>query len=826
MATTKGRGKVKVKEEQGGEGGRPKRRRSRGEGGEGGGGAAAAPRRSWLGRLARWTVTLVLVGALGGAGGLAGIFWYYGQELPSILKREDFKPAQMTRIYSSEGHVIDELVADEGRRTVVAFEAISPNMRAAILAAEDADFYQHQGLDYMGMVRALYYAVRYNRRQGASTITQQVVKNLVLTPERTLKRKVQEILLSRELEQNLSKDDILYIYLNQIYFGHGNYGVQEASRYFFGKDARDLSLGEAAALAGMVQSPERYSPIKHPERTKARQTYVLKQMLDKGMITEAEHGAAVQASLKVVKERREVDPWLHRAPWYSAHVRRLLEQRFPEQPVSGMGLRVHTALVVEKQEAADVAVRRGVEAWDAKQGAGGPLRHLKPAEVEAHHKKERRRTREGLSPGATYEGVVLEASKAGLRVQVGDARGLLGPAPRLTPGGESLGARFKPGDVVSVMVERAWPADGQEVGFVAAPGVQAALVSIDVPTRRVEALVGGFDYAESSYNRATQARRQVGSAFKPVIYSAALADRLTTPATLWLDAPKPFQIPGAKPWNPKNADGKYLGPLRLRRALALSRNVVAVRLLEKVGLPRAQEYARQLGIEGELVDNFTFALGSSELTVLDMANAYTTLAGMGVREAPVFITRIEDSWGLELFQAQSHPEQVIPPEIAWLTVDMMTSVLTEGTASKVGRRLKRPAAGKTGTTNSARDAWFIGFTPQKVTAVWVGHDDNTPLGRGASGGTTAAPIWLDYMEAALKGLPKAEFSRPALGLVEARVDKATGLLAPEGRKESYVEHFLTGTAPTEYAPEEGESSAGDFLLNQGADDIAEAEAEE
>ena len=792
---------------------------------------APRPKASALWRIIRTSMVLLLVLVLAGGLGVAGMFYVYSLDMPRILAREDFRPKQMSRIYSSEGHVIDELVADEGRRTVVPFEHIAKPMRDAIMAAEDADFYQHQGLDYMGMVRALYYAVRYNKRQGASTITQQVVKNLILTPEKKLKRKVQEIMLARALEQNLSKDDILYIYLNQIYFGHGNYGVQEASRYFFGKDASALSVAEAASLAGLVQSPERYSPLRHPERTRARRTYVLKQMRDKGMIDEATWSAANSSPLKIVKDRREVDPWMDTAPYYTAEVLRELERRFVGKEVAAMGLNVRTGLVVDKQVAADKAVRDGLHDFDASHKLTRAKLSLKGKALEQHHDRMARKIASvGLSPGTVYEAVVTAVKAEALELRLGTARGTLA-APsgsRTNADSGKLGQLFSIGDVVGVMVVRSWTADAPDVAFVGEPLPQAALVSIDVKTRRVEALVGGYDFAESSYNRATQAHRQTGSSFKPVVYATALADRVSTPATIWLDAPKPFQLPEGTVWNPKNSDGKYLGPLRLRRALALSRNVVAVRLLEKVGIGRAQEVARQLGIESSLVDNYTMALGSSELTVLEMANAYTTLAGQGERSAPIFITSVDDSFAQELFRAEATREQTLPPEVAWLTTQLMTSVLQGGTASKVGRAFKRPAAGKTGTTNKSVDAWFVGFTPQKVTAVWVGYDDNRPLGKRAAGGTTAAPIWLSYMQAAHKDLPKEDFPKPAMGIVEARIDPKTGLLAPVGSAGGFTEYFLTGTAPTEYAPEDGESSAGDFLLNQGGDgdEAAEGEAEE
>lgn len=760
-------------------------------------------------------MALTLLAVIVGAVGVGGLFAYHSQDLPGIFKREDFRPRQITRIMSRDGEVIDELVADDGRRTVVAFDDIALSMRDAILAAEDADFYRHQGLDYMGMVRALYYAVRYERVQGASTITQQVVKNLILTPERTLKRKVQEILLARRLDERLAKDDILYIYLNQIYFGHGNYGIEEAARFYFGVRARDLSLAQAATLAGLVQSPERLSPIKHPKRSLQRRRYVLTQMWKKGFIDEASARAAMEVPLKTVTAR-ERGPHLGAAPYYAAHVRRLLQSRYPDEDVAALGLRVTTAVDLKQQALAQDALRAGLRDLDARKGFHHPLRRLKPKGVVPFLKEQRRGVARGVKRGQALRGVVTKVLKGALEVGVGDLRGRLEVAPggRANPAREALGKVFGRGDVVKVVAVKAARPGAQDVVWRFDGGPQAALVSIDVKTRHVEALVGGYDFKRSSFNRATQARRQTGSAFKPVVYGAALAERASTPASVWLDAPKPFALPDGEVWSPRNADGRFRGPMTMRKALALSRNVVAVRLLETVTIPKAQAFGRALGLTSPLVDNYTMALGSSELTLLEVSAAFATIPDQGRQDAPRVILAIHDSYGQPLYESRRDPQQAIPASVAWLLADMMTSVLSEGTASKVGRAFKRPAAGKTGTTNKSRDAWFMGFTPQKVTGVWVGMDDNTPMGRGVSGGSTAAPIWLSYMQGVHKDLPRAAFERPPIGLVEAVIDPRNGLLAAEGHKPRRTEYFLTGTAPTQFAPEDGENTAGDFLIGE------------
>lgn len=770
----------------------------------------------WLWRTVRFLFLLGVGLGLAGALGLAGIFWYYSQDMPQILAREDFKPAQMTRIYSAQGYVIDELISEEGRRTLVPFEKIAPSMRDAVLAAEDADFYRHQGLDYLGMVRAFYYAMRDGRVRGTSTITQQVVKNLVLTPERSLKRKVQEIMLARQLEQHLSKDDILYIYLNQIYFGNGNYGVEEAARDYFGKPAAELTLPEAASLAGLIQSPERLNPRKHPEANAKRRRYVLDQLWRKGFVSEAQGRAAIDAPLQVLQKRRSVDPYLDAAPYFTAHVRRLLEERYPNQDITSMGLKVNTTLDVEKQMLAQRSLREGLRQFDDKHGFYRPTQRLPEKKIAERRQQAVQKIKGGLRGDIVYLAIVLRVSGDSAQLGLADWEGELelAPASRLNPENKPLHQVLQRGDMLRVMVDKPYPAGATEVKFLPAPGPEGALVSIDVETRHVEALVGGYDFHVSSFNRATQARRQTGSSFKPVVYGAALRQRVSTPATVWLDGPKPYRLPDGRTWDPKNSDGQYKGPMTMRRALALSRNVVAVRLLDEVGLEPTQKFARDIGITSPLVDNLTLALGSSELTVLELTGAYATLASLGTRAEPILITSIYDSYDQLLYEARLEPVQGLEPDVAWLTVNMMTSVLREGTASKVGRKLGREAAGKTGTTNRSRDAWFMGFTPQKVTGVWVGNDNNTPLGKGSSGGSVAAPIWLDYMLGVHEGLPKLVFEQPRVGITEAVIEEKSGLLATEEHKKTRREFFLSGTAPTLYAPLEEENSAGDFLLDQ------------
>ncbi|AWV89737.1 penicillin-binding protein 1A [Bradymonas sediminis] len=786
-----------------------------------------------FGRLVKWMIVLTLIGAILAGGAVAGIFYYYGSDLPQLLKREDYKPLQLSRVYASGGELIGEFVADNGRRTVVSMEELPDYVRYSFMAAEDADFMTHEGIDYLGMVRAFYYAIRYDIPvKGTSTITQQVVKNLMLTHDRKVKRKIKEIILARELDRNLTKSDILFLYLNTIYLGHGNYGVEEAARYYYGKPARDLTLAEAAALAGITQSPERLSPKKYPERNLKRREYVLGQLWRKGFIEEAQYRETMEMPIKTVPYA-ESNPYLHQFPYFVAHTRELLVEKYGEEKVYSGGLQIHTTLDVNKQMAAKLAVRDGLRTYDERRGYYSRIRRIKDAEFAAFNKKQAAKiAKSGLNLGKYYESVVtsVDADKEHLNVQLGDyaARIKLEPRGRIiTPDlkkkdspDQKLDALFKRGDVLQVVPLATEPAEDGILPVVFRDGPQASIVSIDPVTRDVVALVGGYDYEKNQYNRATQARRQTGSTFKPFVYGAGLETKRITPATIYLDSPAVFKMPGGKSWSPKNADLKWRGPVRVREGLGASRNVIAVRVLTDVGLDAATEFSKKLGIKSPIVQNFTMVMGSSELTNLEITNAYATIASGGMYAEPRFITHVESANG-ETDSFETRFTRVLAPEVAYLLTDLMTAVTMGyvdshgtrrgGTASGLARAFGRPFAGKTGTTNDAKDAWFIGFTPQYVTGAWVGMDDNYTLGRGEYGARVAGPIWGDFMKVAHEGLETKEFEPPASGIVTATIDPATGKLS---RQNGVEEVFLTGTAPTTYAPVEASGKADEFLMGQ------------
>lgn len=784
----------------------------------------------------KWGLILALTGGLLGGATIAGIFFYYGHDLPKIMTREDYDPKQMTRIYTSDGKLIGELFKPAGRRTVVPLEEIPDHVRWSFMAAEDAGFMSHEGIDYLGMARAFYYAfVHGERLKGTSTITQQVVKNLILVPERTVERKVREIILARELESNLTKADILYLYLNTIYLGEGNYGIEEASRYYFGKHVGELTVAEAATLAGMPQSPENLSPKKHPEAAKSRRSYVLRQLWEKGFVEESIYRNAEEQPIET-KPVSKTFPHLGTAKHFVERVRKILVDKYGEEKTYTGGLRVYTSLDLERQQSAAESTRAGLHTYDERRDFYQPVRTIPESKIDGFLDDQAETLADqGLDTQETYEGVVVgvEDEENPVRVKIGriEAKLLLEPKNRILRGEENPSDVLSAGDVVRVVPEEVEPGDDGKISVRFEEGPEGALVSVDPQTRDVVALVGGYDFEHDEFNHAIQARRQTGSTFKPFVYGAGLEEKIITPATIYLDSPAVFQMPGGKKWSPQNSDRSWRGPVRVREGLGASRNVVAVRILKDVGVDISKQFARRMGIESPLVDNYTLVMGSSELSPLELVNAYATIASGGLYAEPRFIRRVETSRGAtQSFDVDT--ERVLGEDVAYLLSDLMTAV-TEGYVDRKGRRrggtahsvsaLEHTVAGKTGTTNDTRDAWFVGFTPQLTTGAWVGFDDNRSLGTREFGGKVAAPIWLSYMKEALEESEPEEFEAPDTGITTAKIDPKTGKLARSGGIE---EQFLSGTAPTEYAPSKGEESDENFLMNQFEQSESDDESEE
>ena len=797
--------------------------------------------------------------ALVGVAGLVGMFSFYGSDprLPTLKALGDYHPKQVTRILDRNGAVIGELGAE--KRTVVPFAMIPKILINAVVAAEDADYFNHAGLDYRGMVRAFIENVLRGRTaQGGSTITQQVVKTFLLSPERTMRRKVQEIILARQLSQKFTKEEVLALYLNQIYYGHGRYGCEEAARYFFGKSVKDVNLAEAALLAGLPQSPERLSPRKHPEAAKTRQRYVLGRMAENGFIPAA---TAAKLAAEPIRLSRESGAARGMAGEAVDGAGRYLADKYGERTAFELGTTVETTIDARMQEVARQSLERGLEDLDARQGFRGPSGHLtgKPlarrrAELKAAHDGGRKesaifeaivervdagdtqtapppadkeapketRGRKGArgakaaaaakEPGdgktAVKELKELKAPRRGkLFVDIGGEEGVvdLDLESRYTKGPRPLIERFSPGDLVRVRLatERAH-AEGTPVPLALELGPQAAMVVLDPATRQILALVGGYEFHAGGFDRSRSAHRQPGSAFKPIYYAAGIESRKITAATVINDSPEVYAL-----WKPQNYEKEFLGPVRVRTALAHSVNTVAIKVLSQVGLADARAAATRFGLTLPPLEqlNLGMALGAIEVTPLELAGAYAAFPAGGMRGAPTLIRAV----GAEKIEPKP-PEPAVKPEVAYIMVSIMRSVIDEGTAHAAAGKLRRPAAGKTGTTNDQKDAWFVGFTPDLLAAVWVGFDDGKLLGRGEAGARTALPIWLDFMTRALAGHPTKEFVPPP-GVVIQRIDKTTGLLPAPGQETNTIDEvFLPDTVPTQQAPVAGQESSADKLL--------------
>ncbi len=756
---------------------------------------------SWFRRLLKLATVLAVLGVAA----LAGIFAWYGRDLPDVASLRGYAPPQTTRVLDRHGALLGE-VFDE-RRTVVPMEAIPRNLVVAVLAAEDADFYRHEGLDYPGILRALYRDVLEGRAaQGASTITQQVVKLLLLSPERTLARKIRELILARRVEQELSKDEILHLYLNHINFVHGRYVAQEAARYYFGKDARELSLAEATLIAGVPQSPTRLSPRTHPEAARRRQAFVIRQLLAKREaywpdLSEETITAAGEAEVPLVDPPAPET----RAPELLASVRRELREVVGEEAYRRGGYTVHTTLDAGLQTSVRAALRDGLERVDRRQRRRGPLRvPRRPPNLEEPSPVRVGRSYRARVVGTDDEERLVRFTLGGeLEVLVD-----LDDEDRYDPE-DMVASAFGPvGGVAKVVVDTLPDEAGDPARGHLDLGPQGAVVLIAPRTRDVVAMVGSYG-GTPGFDRARQALRQPGSTFKPFVYALGLRRRELTAASVMIDAPAVYDE-----WRPQNYEPwAHEGPVRLRRALARSVNVVAIRAIEQLGPAAVVDFAGQLGIPGPLDASLALALGASEVTPLHMANAYATFAAGGRWAPPRFVTRVVAPDGSEVdWPALEPPRDVLTPDEAFLVTDLLTSVVTDGTARRA-QRLGRPVAGKTGTSNSARDAWFVGFTPEVAAAVWVGFDDRRSLGRRESGGQTALPIWVEAVRAATRGRPVVPFAEPS-GLERARIDPATGLLAYEGQADALEEIFLAGTAPTEMARPPDVVDAATFMIEQ------------
>ncbi|MCD6319781.1 MAG: PBP1A family penicillin-binding protein [Candidatus Desulfofervidaceae bacterium] len=625
---------------------------------------------------------------------LAMVLWigYLFFTLPKIKHLEDYRPALVTTVYADDGEILGEFFVQ--RRYFVPLDKIPTYLVKAFIAAEDERFYEHKGLDWLSMIRAAIKDIRARAIvQGGSTITQQTVKSLLLSPKRTFSRKMREIILAYQLEKNLTKEEILTIYLNQIYFGHGAYGVEAAARVYFGKHVWELNLAEAAMLAGLPKGPAYYSPYRNMQRAKTRQQYVLNRMVTCGYITPAEAEQAFNTPL-ILNSLNYKHP---ACAYFLEYVRQSLLKKYGYDLFYKGGLSIYTPANIALYQAAQQALLRGI------------------AEIKARH------------PEQTDE-----------------------------------------------------------------DKIEGALLCLETHSGFIKVMLGGRDFEVSKFNRVIQARRQPGSAFKPIIYAAAL-DKGYTPASTVYDYPFIYinRTPQKQTvWKPHNYEGRFYGQISLRDALVHSRNAVTVRLLRNIGVKYVIDYARRLGISSPLTPDLSLALGSSGVSLLELTTAYSVFANQGQYIKPLAVIKIVDPRGNILEENTPEQQPAIGADTAYLMTNILEDVVKRGTGRRV-RALKRPAAGKTGTTNNYTDAWFIGYTPNFVTGVWVGYDDMKSLGKHETGGRAAAPIWLYFMQVAEKSLPVRPFSIPP-GVVFAKVDPKTGLLTSPEDAKGKIECFKKG----------------------------------
>ena len=769
--------------------------------------------------------TIVFIVAVGTA---AGFLWHYSKSLPDYSQLQDYEPAVMTRVHASDGSLLAEYARE--RRLYIPIQAVPKLVINAFIAAEDKNFYEHAGVDFSGIARAvMLYVQQYGsgrRPQGASTITQQVAKNFLLTNEVSFSRKIKEALLSMKIERAFSKERILELYLNEIYLGMGAYGVAAASLLYFDKSVHELSVAEVAYLAALPKAPNNYHPFRQRERAVERRNYVIERMLEDHFITAQEAEKARREPLKIAQ--RSAGAHVFAAEYFAEEVRRYISENYTEKKLYEGGLSVRTTLDPKMQVLARNVLVDGFVRFDEQLGYRGPISKidvtgdwgLKLAEVKA------------LVDVAPWRlAVVLEA---------GDTSARVGLQPTREPGGAVSKSRdiaivplealkwarptsgpmkgkvptktsqvLEPGDVVYVEPFAGKP---DQLRLRQVPEVSGALVAMDPQTGRVLAMVGGFSYDQSQFNRATQAQRQPGSSFKPLVYAAAL-DNGYTPSTVVLDAPLEIDT-GTGIWAPENYTKKYYGPSTLRFGIEQSRNVMTVRLAQDVGMPLIGEYAKRFGIYDNLPPYLSFALGAGETTLQRMVGAYAMFDNGGRKIQPTLIDRIQDRYGRTIYRHdsrecrdcnaekwanQSEPvlvdkrDRVLDPMTAYQITSMMEGVVQRGTATVV-KEVGKPIAGKTGTTNDEKDAWFIGFSPDLVVGVYLGYDKPRHLGKGATGGVLAAPIVRDFMKVALADKPAVPFRVPA-GIKLIRIDPKTGMRAGPGDQRIILEAFKPGTAP-------------------------------
>ncbi|HKD40550.1 MAG TPA: PBP1A family penicillin-binding protein [Myxococcaceae bacterium] len=834
-----------------------------------------APKRSWkkqLGILSAWAS---LTGATGLAIFGAALYYHFSRGLPDIPSVEDYRPPIVTEIFTDDVVLAGEFYNE--RRKVMPYEQIPKRLVQAFIASEDANFFDHMGIDLLGTARAavktlLKKASGSASVQGGSTLTQQTAKAVLVSAEgyrtgtqKSLTRKIREAILAMRLERQLTKEEILYLYLNNVYLGHHAYGVKAAAENYYRKDVRDLTLAEMALIAGLPQAPSRYSPFLNHEAAKKRRAYVLRRMLEEGMISKEEHDSARAAEVQVYP----VEDVFHEfAPYFVEQVRKDVVDRYSNPTLLNQGLNIFTTMESERQRAAQEAVLRDLLAVDKRQGFRGPLMQLATAaERDAFVEKSKKvMSGQKIEEGKFYVALVSAIDPDGLSadVQIGAEKGklpLLGMrwARKLNPEAyypsafiSSVNRALHVGDLIVVRavaakdltddreqrlakLEKDLPENALLFRLEQEPELQGALVSIDPHRQYLVAMVGGYDFDANEYNRAFQACRQPGSAYKPLVYSAAIENLGWTEATPIVDSPVVFDDPDTQlRWKPENfAKEGFKGDVLLRTAIVNSMNIPAVKTFQAVGVKTMADWAKKLGLSTPMNQDFSAALGSSCVYPFELASVYATFNRMGEKRKTYYIRKVEDRFGRTLEDHTAYDdawaplqdrvaagyarlfersEQVMSPETGYIVLDLLRSVVREGTGAPA-QRLGKPAAGKTGTTNDSFDAWFAGFTRDLVAVSWVGYDLNPhPLAKFETGARAALPMWLAYMKQALLARPQPEFAPPdGLDLLQLPVDTKTGKVASAASKFVAEMWFKSGTEPREKQPEKNQPDAKSFL---------------
>lgn len=752
-------------------------------------------------------IAVFVVAALLGI--LSGVLFAYADDLPQIAALDDYAPSIITRVHAAGGQVIGEFATE--RRIIVKGNDISPKIRQAIISAEDADFYRHAGLSIPRIVMtAIKDVVERRIAGGASTLTQQLARKLFLTPEKSLERKVKEAIIAVQIEKRYTKEEILTLYCNKMYFGQGAYGVEAAARFYFNKSAREVDLDEAALLAGILQLPHRQNPVANPKWALQRRNYVLQRMADERYITPAEANAA---KLRPIVLRNHLADQPSVAPYFVEEIRKYLEEKFGAKQLYENGLTVQTSLDYDLQVAANRALDDGLRRLDKRHGGWRRPKRNVVAEGRTPESVSADRWLRPMAVGDIVPAIVVAVGGGRAPAGPGDRRPLPSSAARvrvgrysceLLKGGfawtrhTSAAELVKPGDVIDVRLEKIdEDAASVSCSLEQEPLVEGAFLALDNHSGQIKAMVGGYRFSRSKFNRAVQAYRQMGSGFKAVVYTAAI-DRGFTPTTILLDSPGVWPAgPGQPPYAPHDYDGKYEGPITLRRALEHSRNLPAVRTTDQLGPKLVIEYARRFGFQAQMDPYLSLALGASDATLTETASAFSAFPNQGVRMKPYLIMKIIDRAGNLVEENRPQPHEVIRADTAFIMTNLLRGVVERGTGAAAAV-LDWPLAGKTGTTNNYGDAWFTGFDPNITAAVWVGFDDKKPLGPSETGAVAALPIWMDFMKTYIEKRcdreHPPEFQAPP-NIVFMPVNRVTGTPVAADAAHALVEAFIAGTQP-------------------------------